>query len=46
MFGGWPHELLAVPLSEYRKLSDYYFEVKRKEAEAMNQSEDSDFSDG
>lgn len=31
MFGGWPHELLALPLSEYRRLQRYYLAVKRAE---------------
>lgn len=34
MFGGWPHELLAIPTSEYRRLQHYYFAVKDKEAKA------------
>jgi len=42
MFGSLPHELLAVPRSEYRRLQHYYFAVKDKEAKAMNPSEDVD----
>jgi hypothetical protein len=40
MFGGWPHELLALPTSEYRRLQHYYFAVKRKEAEARGDEPD------
>lgn len=31
MFGQWPHELLAVPASEYRRLQRYYFAVREAE---------------
>ncbi len=36
MFGGWPHELLAMPTSEYRRLQHYYFMVKDVEAKARD----------
>ena len=39
MFGGWPHELLAIPTSEYRRLQHYYFAVKDKESEASGDEE-------
>ena len=42
MFGGWPHELLAIPTSEYRRLQHYYFAVKAKEAEAHDPENDED----
>ena len=42
MFGGWPHELLAIPTSEYRRLQHYYFAVKAKEAEARGDEPDED----
>jgi len=42
MFGGWPHELLAISTSEYRRLQHYYFAVKAKEAEAHNGGSDED----
>jgi len=33
MFGGWPHELLDLPVSEYRRLQRYYLAVKAKSDE-------------
>ena len=32
MFGGWPHEILAMPTSEYARLRAYYFAVKDAES--------------
>lgn len=43
MFGQWPHDLLAVSSSEYRRLQRYYFAVK--DAQKPN-SGDSDLPDG
>lgn len=40
MFGGWPHELLAIPVSEYRRLRHYYFAVKDAEAKARDSDGD------
>ena len=37
MFGGWPHEILAIPTSEYRRLQHYYFAVKDAESKAREQ---------
>ena len=42
MFGGWPHELLAIPSSEYRRLQRYYFAVKDAEAKARGDDEPSE----
>lgn len=42
MFGGWPHELLAIPTSEYRRLQHYYFAVKDKESEGSDDEPDED----
>lgn len=42
MFGGWPHELLAIPTSEYRRLQHYYFAVKDQEAKARGDEPDED----
>lgn len=39
MFGQWPHEILAVPLSEYRRLQRYYLEVRRQETAKPEESE-------
>ena len=43
MFGGWPHELLAIPVSEYSRLKAYYFAVK--DAESSSDSDDPDDPD-
>jgi len=42
MFGGWPHELLAISTSEYRRLQHYYFAVRAMEAKAHNDGSDED----
>jgi hypothetical protein len=31
MFGQWPHEILTIPTSEYRRLQRYYFAVREAE---------------
>ena len=45
MFGGWPHEILALPLSEYRRLQHYYFAVKEKDAKAFEKPDDLDLEE-
>mgnify|MGYP001285113723 FL=1 len=45
MFGGWPHELLAIPISEYSRLRAYYFAVKDAEAKALEDPDDRDEED-
>lgn len=42
MFGGWPHELLAIPVSEFARLKNYYFAVKDAEEEARDGGPDDD----
>lgn len=42
MFGGWPHELLAIPTSEYRRLQRYYFAVKDAESKARDTNDEPD----
>ena len=45
MFGGWPHELLAIPVSEYARLKDYYFAVKDAESQDPDDPDDDDQED-
>jgi len=40
MFGGWPHELLDIPSSEYGRLKTYYFAVKDAEANGPDESDE------
>ena len=42
MFGGWPHELLALPSSEYGYLKAYYFAVKDIEENGSDDEPDDD----
>lgn len=44
MFGGWPHDLLAIPVSEYSRLKAYYFAVKEAD-ERAGDPDDEDESD-
>lgn len=45
MFGGWPHELLGLPMSEYRLLTRYYFAVKDAGKESASSDTDLDLGD-
>ena len=45
MFGGWPHELLAIPSSEYGRLKTYYFAVKDAEANGPDDPDENDEDD-
>jgi len=40
MFGGWPHELLTIPISEYSRLKNYYFAVKDAESKDPEEPDD------
>lgn len=40
MFGQWPHELLTVPTSEYRRLQHYYFAVREAEKPKSRDGDD------
>ena len=40
MFGGWPHELLSIPIAEYNRLKYYYFAVKDAESEDSDEPDD------
>lgn len=35
MFGGWPHELLRLPVTEYRMLVNYFLAVKARDNSAQ-----------
>ena len=39
MFGGWPHELLTLPVSEFKVLTNYYFAVKSAESAAHSEGD-------
>lgn len=45
MFGGWPHDLLALPVSEYNRLKNYYFAVKDAESADPDEPDDVDEED-
>ena len=45
MFGGWPHDLNRLPLSEYKTLERYYFAVKDAEKKGRDGDDDDDTAD-
>ena len=42
MFGGWPIDLLAMPVTEYARLRNYYFAVKDVESRDPDEPDDTD----
>jgi hypothetical protein len=45
MFGGWPIDLLAMPVAEYARLREYYFAVKDVESQDNDEPDDADEED-